>query len=326
VFLVSAAVSVSLPSCSPLLPDAAKLRLLQLHRSNDSAPLTMWRVMKSSTTSICIMATHEYREVRKLPARYGGRCGTPWQDLFQGKLLWKDAHDAGVSFVGIEAAVIPHWFPDAYHSFAAPYLDPDSASEMHARVWQNFVHLLVVRHPFERAMSAFNFRHEAQHNVIDVCHKRNVTSLLKCFERCLDLCMSGRSSQYYDWFAELAPAKANMVGSQICGNFLTQHLSHNSTLSVAMTNLRRFSLILDLASHPTLSGELLSCVLGWDNPIVPSSNRNAHSQQLHLSDLSVHHLQSMHSLMYDDVVLYDAAIQLMVQHHHRAMVEMYGRQ
>ena len=135
--------------------------------------------------------------------------------------------------------------------------------------------------------------------------------------------MGGRNSLHYHWFAELAPAQANMVGSQICGNFLTQHLSHNSTLSVAMTNLRHFSLILDLASHPTLSSELLSCVLEWDNPIVPISNSNKNSQQLQLSDLSVHHLRSMHRLMYDDVVLYDAAIQLMVQHHHRAMVEMY---
>ena len=85
--LAAAAVSVSLPTCPPLLPDAAKLRVLQLHRRNDSAPLAMWRVMKSSTTSMCAMAVHEYRVVRKLPATFSGTCGSPWRDLFQGKLL-----------------------------------------------------------------------------------------------------------------------------------------------------------------------------------------------------------------------------------------------
>ncbi len=218
---------------------------------------------------------------------------------------------------------------------------------MYTHVWQNFVHLLVVRHPFERAISAFNFGipriyrasnsvrpsfgvpplAAAQFSHIQVCRKRNVTRLLKCFEHCLQLCMGGRSSRRYDWFAKLAPATANMVGSQICGNFLTQHLSHNSTLRVASTNLRRFTLIVDLTSHPTLSSELLSCVLGWDHPNVPRTNRNAasHSGLLQLSDLSTKHLQIMHRLMHDDVMLYNEAIRLMVQHHSRAMVKMYGR-
>ena len=314
----SAALGVSLPSCSPLLPDADKLRLLKLHRSNDSVPLTMWRVQKSATSSLCAMALREYRIVRKLPALTHGTCGGPSRELFEGTLLWEDAHHAGYSFVGIEPAVKPNWFPDAYHAFAAPYLDPDSQAEMHTRVWQKFVHLLVVAPPFERAMTAFNFRHAAQHNVIDVCRRRNVTSLLQCFERCLDLCEGGRGSRHYDWFADLAPAQANMVGSQICGNFLTQHLSHNSTLSVAMNNLRRFSLILDLKSHPTVSAELLSCVLGWKRPSVPITNVNKNGTRLQLSDLSVSHLRTMHRLMHDDVVLYDTALSLMAQHHRAA--------
>ena len=307
------------PPCSPLLPNAAKLRSLHLHRNNDSVPLAMWRVMKSATTTLCSMAMHEYRSVRKLPAVTEGTCGGPWQELFEGTLDWKDAHDAGFSFTGLEPAVRPNWFPGAYHAFAAPYLDPESQAEMHGRVWKNFVHLIAVRHPFERAMSAFNFVHQSQYNVVGVCRKRNVTSLLECFERCLDLCMGGRSSPHYDWFP---PAQANMVGSQICGNFLTQHLSHNSTLSVAMENLRRFSLIVDLASHPTLSSELLSCVLGWNHPNAPLAGTNKFPNQLQLGHLSASHLQTMHRLMRDDMFLYDEAIALMAQHHRAAMIEV----
>uniref|UniRef100_A0A7S0IKE0 Uncharacterized protein n=1 Tax=Calcidiscus leptoporus TaxID=127549 RepID=A0A7S0IKE0_9EUKA len=172
-------------------------------------------------------------------------------------------------------------------------------------------------------MSAFNFRHYIQHDVIGVCQKRNVTSLLECFERCLDLCMGGRSSPQYDFFAKLAPAQANMVSSQICGNFLTQHLSHTGTLGVAKQNLRRFSLIIDLASHPILSSELLGCVLSWSNPMSHPINRNDDPSQLRLSDLSTSHLQSMRRLLHDDLVLYDEALSLMAQHHRTAMIEMY---
>jgi len=94
-----------------------------------------------------------------------------------------------------------------------------------------------------------------------VCQQRNVTNLLACFERCLQLCRDGRGSRAYAWFAELKRATANMIMTQVCGNFLVEHLSHNGTLAVARANLRRFSLVIDLTAHPTISTELLECVL-----------------------------------------------------------------
>jgi hypothetical protein len=314
--------------CSPLLPTAAKLRALDLHRHNDSVALAMWRVMKSATSSACVMMVHEYCDVRKLPAKYEGACGGPWRELFDGSLEWRDVHLEGYSFVGLEPAVQSHWFPLGYQQFAAPYLDPNGANAAQKRVWDGYVHMLTVRHPFKRAMSAFNFRHAAQHDTIGVCRQRNVTNLLACFERCLHLCESGRDSRAYAWFAELRPATANMISTQVCGNFLVEHLSHNGSLEVARGNLRRFSLLVDLDQFPIFSSTLLECVLGWARPNVPQTNVNKMDASLYLdiAKLSAGHLRKMHRLMADDLVLYDEALVLFLQHHRSAIIELYRRQ
>ena len=111
----------------------------------------MWRVMKSATTTACAMMMHEYRVVRKLPAKHNGSCGGPWRELFSGSLEWRDAHAEGYSFVGIEPAVgNESWFPLGYQAFAAPYLDPDCATSAETRVWDGYVHMLTIRNPLER--------------------------------------------------------------------------------------------------------------------------------------------------------------------------------
>jgi len=61
---------------------------------------------------------------------------------------------------------------------------------------------------------------------------------------------------------------------------------------------------------------------------VPTKNQNKAAkksgQYLELSDRPQDHLQHMHRLMGDDLVLYDEALDLLIQHHHAATFEMNG--
>ena len=114
----------------------------------------------------------------------------------------------------------------------------------------------------------------------------------------------------------------DMIPEQVCGNFLVDHLAHDSSLAGAKANLRRFSLVLDLAAHAQIASALLRCVLGWASQAgpaaVPHSNTNAHSTQLRLDDLPSASVERMRALMADDLALYDDAIQLMLAHHRAA--------
>ena len=314
------------PRCEPMLPDAAKRRTLAVHLANNSAPIALWRVMKSATSSACTMMMQEFHNVKHLPINESGECGTPsvWRGLFDGSLSWPEAQRQRHSFVGLEPAVKPGWFPRAYHAFAAAYLDPRSAAPAaRARVWHGMVHVLVVRQPLERAMSAFNFRMNKgrtdQFDVLGVCRQQNVSAPPRCFELCLRMCEGdARAAALF----AVAPHTANMIPEQVCGNFLVDHLAHDSSLAVAKANLRRFSLVLDLAAHAQIASALLRCVLGWASQAgpaaVPHSNTNAHSTQLRLDDLPSASVERMRALMADDLALYDDAIQLMLAHHSAA--------
>ena len=327
--------------CSPMAPTPEKIRTLTKHLSNDTAALVMWRVMKSATTTACRMVTHEYREVRHQPAKQMGTCGGPWRKVFLGQALasspaaagfdygnianWDDAHAEGYSFIGMEpATTAPMWFPAEYHRFAEPYLNPSSKHPAaRARVWGSFVHLLIIRHPLERAMSAFNFKHKVQHNVVEKCKARGVTEQVACLNKCLALCEGDRSA--WAFFANQNIQTANMIRSQICGNFLVEHLSHNASLQVASANLRRFSLIIDLTAHMAISTTLLQCLLGWSLSTGtggPHANRGVAPDKLELHGLPTVTVQRMRTLMRDDLMLYDEALCLMVDHHKNALAEM----
>ena len=309
------------PTCDPMLPTEAKLRTLRKHFDSDSAALVMWRLMKSGTSSACGMLNHEYRTVRHLEANQTGTCGGPWMEVFAGTLSWDELHRTrGFSFLGSEPAIRPGWFPVQYHSFAEPYLNPSSSSPTaRSRVWNEFVHILTVRHPLERALSAFNFRHASQFDVLGVCSQGNVTTPQACLNLCLELCEGDPVARAF--FEERKPRTANMIASQVCGNFLVAHLSHNGSIAVARQNMQRFSIIIDITSLPTISSTLLQCVLGWTMATgVPHVNQNHASGQLELADLSRDVVDRLRRLMRDDLVLYDEAISLMIDHHRAATV------
>lgn len=311
--------------CDPLLPDDIKRMALAGYRKNDSIPLVMWRIMKSGTSTACQLMIDEYRKVRGYQkVLYHGMCGGPIHLLAsEPPTTWEVEHDKGVRFIGMEAAVLPPFFPKEYHEFAHGFLDPTSSdAATRRRVWEHMVHMLIFRHPLERAISAFNFKHHAQHNVTGLCNRKGVHSLLDCLRKCIEACEGDPAANAFLRDAA-QPYVLTMVKTQVCGNFVVSHLSHNDSLDVARQNLRRFSLIVDLISLPTESATLIKCVLGWQLPRgIPRTNANHDPHLLNLPDIPEDLTVRLQRLMEGDLLLYDDALSLIAAHHKQALLEV----
>ena len=295
------------------LKHAANTSIKNYHRSD--APLFLWRVMKSGSSTLCHLARLNYPG-----ARESGTCGGPFIEIFTAAAgiaaSWASWQDAGFIYVGMEPALPWNWitsslsenvpfFPSQYHSLMKPFLQPHP-SKIGLSMWDEAVHVINVRHPLHRALSAFYFRHDQQHNVLGACEEANLTGVNECLHHTLDVCSGSQSAAAL--FTKHNHLLPNMIRTQLCGSFLQLHLSTSSAGQSAKNTLKRFSIITDLDGEPQRSAHLLKRVLGWQHVEIARVNANIHGKE------SLLNTSRLEAYLAADFDIYEYALHLIHQH------------
>ena len=300
-----------------LTKHAANTAVKNYHRGK--APLFLWRVMKSGSSTLCHLT-----RLNHPGARDSGTCGGPFIELFTAAAgiaaSWASWQDAGFIYVGMEAA-LPHkynwstsspsknvpFFPSQYHSLMKPFLQPHP-SKIGLSMWDEAVHVINVRHPLHRALSAFYFRSEQQHNVLGACEEANLTGVDECLHHALDVCSGSQSAAAL--FTKHNRLLPNMIRTQLCGSFLQLHLSTSSAGQSAKNTLERFSIVTDFDGEPQRSAHLLKRVLGWQHVEIAKVNANKIAKEP-LLDSSTSRLEAYLAADFD---IYEYALRLIHQH------------
>ena len=188
-----------------------------------------------------------------------------------------------------------------------PFLQPHP-SKIGLSIWDEAVHVINVRHPLHRALSAFYFRSDQQHNVLGACEEANLTGVDECLHHALDVCSGSQSAAAL--FTKHNRLLPNMIRTQLCGSFLQLHLSTSSAGQSAKNTLERFSIVTDFDGEPQRSAHLLKRVLGWQHVEIAKVNANVHGKEP-LLDSSMSRLEAYLAADFD---IYEYALRLIHQH------------
>jgi hypothetical protein len=324
--------------CSPLHNTPEKIAMTHaLIKGVAMSPVVFWHLQKSGGTSFCELAKQEWvskgKKLRKIHST--NTCKAPIGAVFgqsNGPGQWKRAIETGWHFIFLEPA--DHYktnWPSDFH--ASPVFNrmltkglQDKAPE-----WQGLLHVLILRNPLERALSAFNYRYFGWSNSIrEACSKKGLDTD-ECMTMAFKLKNETTASYNKDngeptWALGIwTKHQIVKILTQVLGNFLLNHLAVGEDMGVAKANMRSFAVILDL-SMPAQNGLLLNCVLGWKHiNHTSSTNANAQSQpSIQLLDLLSHNTRSRILGYIDkDMTLYDYGLRLLLDHHKRALQELH---
>lgn len=324
------AVGVGNGTCSPLNENAKAS--VDTYRSNSGkVPLVFWHVQKSGGTTFCRLMREDAMQHRQWTPRkrdtLTNNCKGNWRTVFRnggdpGKLshFVREGHP----FVAFEPAdeYKAQW-PQAYQTEMKTlgiFMD-DSP------LWTAVPHILLLRHPLQRAMSAFTYKFWGWSTTAhQACLSHGLTT-----DACLQAAFTLKHTGKYDermWTQH----QANVVLHQVVGSFLTDHLSQSGTVDDSISTLQRFALILDL-SYPSSAAFMSSCVLGWSN-ISPASFSEKHNAQSTndtkhnpvsdglLREISRETRRELSTFLTNDERVYRHAIHLMQQHYERARREV----
>jgi len=184
----------------------------------------------------------------------------------------------------------------------------------------------------ERALSAFHMKYTNMYGALEACSKGGVAHD-KCLDRCLDSC-DGDANATAMLRRYRGDSLVNTVHTQLCGNFLINHLTPTANVTDAIRHLKgRFHVIVDIAAEPAASMRLVRSVLGWhgstpeeiyssrnSSPVienVPHRNTNPNYRHEHIEALSESTLKRLKAKLADEIELYEHAIGFL-RHHDQA--------
>lgn len=143
--------------CPPLFSQEEKVATLR-NFHNNIAPLFFWHICGSSGVSFCELMKHEYESAKEAFFVKSPDCS---DDDFRKAIVtnfsaWESYRREKYLLVSSDFSNIQD-FPVAYHKDeTTQILLNETYGQQHRDAWSNMVHVLVIRHPLERAISAFN--------------------------------------------------------------------------------------------------------------------------------------------------------------------------
>jgi hypothetical protein len=222
-------------------------------------------------------------------------------------------------------------WPSLYHSKTNKFL---SQSPHNKRIWEEIVHVIAIRDPIQRALSAFSYKKiypptKQKDSFVTSCEKYNIT-LNNCILRAIEINLF---IDKYDkltsnrWLFNQKPpnlitdtvftlSQITVLNRYILNDFLLDHLSINKNLTEAKNNLRKFFIIIDF-SHSESSLLFMQCVLGWKSvkKTLHSNSNKVNTVKLLSSEISNVTLTLLKQYLEKDIELYQYAISLMNNHY-----------
>jgi hypothetical protein len=289
--------------CGPLLSSRAKLAAIEGYRNN-SVPLYFWHLQKSGGSSFCHFMRNEYRKNKEFVKIESIDCNAHkfGQQLVLNFSSWNATYrEQGYRFVAMEPSNSDYkTFPLRYHKDpVTQILLNRSIGQANLNVWQNLVHVLVIRQPMEMAMSAFKYKFpDFENGIHQTCLLKNVT-LNECFEE-MFLVKENDKIVNHPLFG---PTQLNRIRQEILGNYSINNLALSGNYENARKLLHRFHLIIDMNQY-YIAAFLIRSVLGWSTikttEVRKENVNNKYSSSSLFDALSLeNHMKWSHYLRHD---------------------------
>lgn len=218
-----------------------------------------------------------------------------------------------------------------YHKKANKFL---LQSPYYKRIWEEIVHVIVIRNPIQRALSAFSYKKiypptTQKESFVTSCEKYNIT-LNNCLIHAIEINLN---IDKYDkltsnrWLSNEKPpnlitdnvftlSQITVLNRYILNDFLLDHLSVNKNMTQAKINLKKFFLIIDFSDNEA-SLFFLQCVLGWKSATktLHSNSNKVNTNKLLSSEITNDTLTLLKQYLARDIELYQYAFSLMNNHY-----------
>lgn len=250
--------------CGPLHPNLEKRSTLDRFRNN-TAPLYFWHLQKSAGSAFCYMMRQEYRIYEKYIINEGPDCNCHrfGKDIVLDFRTWMETyHPKGYLYVAMEPSNSDfNTYPLKYHRDpVTQILLNESYGAQRDKAWTDMLHVLVIRHPLDMAISAFNYKFPGTNQSIKGTCTTNKLSADDCLRECFRIYENPNITSHRFFNGQ----QLNRIRTEILGNYTINTFTLTNSLADAKTLLRKFHLIVDL-SLSSITVSLLTCVLGWDS-------------------------------------------------------------
>ena len=211
--------------CSPLISTPDKIKTLNLFRNNE-APLIFWHLQKSGGSAYCYMMRKEYRVNKEAINTKSPDCNdakfsvdiilnfTTWEKMYKPK---------GYLFVALETSNSDYkTFPIKYHKSPETLILLDkSVGIRHVNAWKQILHVMVIRHPVDMAISAFNYKFQGTEIAISgACLKNNFSD-----DECMQELFRIKDDPTIITHSFFNPQQLNRIRNEILGDYVIDTLT-----------------------------------------------------------------------------------------------------
>lgn len=292
--------------CSPLKPNTDKIGTLEKFRKSNTAPLYFWHLQKSAGSAFCYMMRQEYKMNKENITTESIDCNAHafGIDIVKNFSTWMaDYQPRGYLYVAMEPSNSDYiTYPKKYHQDkVTQILLNESYGEYRELVWSSMVHVLVIRHPVDMALSAFNFKFPGtDESIVSRCKSFNIST-----NNCMKELFRIKDDTTIKTHKFFNAQQLNRIRNEILGDYVINTFSLGGSFKEAKDLLVRFSLIIDL-SLKSITTTLMDCVLGWNSikhPVLNNVNRKTPTTTL-FDGLTTETIKTITKYLHKEIMLY----------------------